>query len=364
MFRKTSGAILCPSCGRLTNADAPSCLVCGRRNPGMWGFAGPLRALFRRRSFVDVVTVACIVLYVASLVFDLRGALRPRGVLDVLSPSIEALFALGATGSVAWHLGRWWTLLTAIYLHGNVLHILFNVLWIRQLGPAIEQLYGPSRLVIIFTVAGVTGFLASNLLGLPLTIGASGSIFGLLGAMVAFGAEARRHSRRDDLAAVRTVGPAPVRPRLPDAGSQQHRPCRRLRRRVRRRAGAGAGRASGRDRIRSAAGHGLHRPDAARLRAGHLERRPRLNVRTPGLSIEPGRCGDLPRQRPTLPRSCPRSTIGLGGLNFRVRDGNGCGPSGNGHRESNRTGAIGRRLNRIPRCVRATACIPPYSNDE
>ena len=48
MFRKTSGAILCPSCGRLTNADAPSCLVCGRRNPGMWGFAGPLRALFRR----------------------------------------------------------------------------------------------------------------------------------------------------------------------------------------------------------------------------------------------------------------------------------------------------------------------------
>jgi membrane associated rhomboid family serine protease len=187
MFRKTTGAILCPSCGRLTNADAPACLVCGRRNPGMWGFAGPLRALFRRRSFVDIVTVACIVLYVASLVFDPRGALRPRGPFDVLSPSVDALFALGATGSVAWQLGRWWTLLTAIYLHGNILHILFNVLWIRQLGPAVEQLYGPSRLVVIFTVSGVTGFVASNLLGHPLTIGASGSIFGLLGAMVAFG---------------------------------------------------------------------------------------------------------------------------------------------------------------------------------
>src|SRR6185295_5633574 len=187
MFRKATGAILCPSCGRLTNADAPTCLVCGRRNPGMWGLAGPLRALFRHRSFVDVVTVACIALYIVSLVYDPRGALRPRGIFDVLSPSIDSLFALGATGSVAWHLGRWWTLLTAIYLHGNVLHILFNVLWIRQLGPAIEQLYGPSRLVIIFTVAGVTGFLASNMLGLPLTIGASGSIFGLLGAIVAFG---------------------------------------------------------------------------------------------------------------------------------------------------------------------------------
>jgi rhomboid protease GluP len=187
MFRKTSGAILCPTCGRLTNADAPTCLVCGRRNPGMWGFAGPLRAIFRRRSFVDVVTVVCIVLYVASLVFDPRGALQPRSMFGLLSPSAEAMFALGATGSLPWQLGRWWTLLTAIYLHGGILHVLFNVLMVRQLGPAVEELYGPSRVAVIFTVAGVAGFVASNFVGHPLTIGASGSIFGLLGAMVAFG---------------------------------------------------------------------------------------------------------------------------------------------------------------------------------
>jgi len=187
MFRKTSGAILCPSCGRLTNADAPACLVCGRRNPGMWGFAGPLRALFRRRSFVDAVSVACVVLYIVSLVFDPQAALQPRGFLNVFSPSLAALRALGATGAVPWQAGQWWTLFTAIYLHGGLLHILFNVLWIRQLGPAVEELYGPSRLVIIFTVAGAAGFLASNLLVYDFTIGASGSIFGLLGALVAFG---------------------------------------------------------------------------------------------------------------------------------------------------------------------------------
>jgi membrane associated rhomboid family serine protease len=187
MFRKTSGAILCPSCGRLTNADAATCLVCGRRNPGMWGFAGPLRALFRRRSFVDVVSVACVVLYVVSLIIDPQAALQPRGFLNVFSPSLRALRALGATGAVPWQEGQWWTLFTAIYLHGGLLHILFNVLWIRQLGPAVEELYGPSRLVIIFTVAGAVGFLASNLLVYDFTIGASGSIFGLLGALVAFG---------------------------------------------------------------------------------------------------------------------------------------------------------------------------------
>ena len=187
MFRKTSGAILCPSCGRLTNADAPVCLVCGRRNPGLWGFAGPLRALFRRRSFVDVVSVACIVLYVLSLVLDPGAVLRARGPLSIFSPSAEALLDLGAAGVLPWQLGHWWTVLTAIYLHGGLLHILFNVMWIRQLGPAVEELYGPARLVVIFTVAGAVGFLASNLLGYGLTIGASGSIFGLLGAMVAFG---------------------------------------------------------------------------------------------------------------------------------------------------------------------------------
>src|SRR5438093_5846435 len=187
MFRKTSGAILCPSCGRLTNADAPVCLVCGRRNPGMWGFGGALGLLFRRWNFTNAVTAACVALYVISLIFDPRAALRPRGFLEVFSPSAEALWALGAAGAIPWHYGRWWTLFTAIYLHGGLLHILFNVLWIRQLGPAIEEVYGPARLVVIFTVAGAAGFLASNWVGHPFTIGASGSVFGLLGAIVAFG---------------------------------------------------------------------------------------------------------------------------------------------------------------------------------
>src|SRR5215467_1144083 len=106
MFRKTSGAILCPSCGRLTNADAPVCLVCGRRNPGMWGFAGPLRGLFRHRSFTDVVSIVCVALYVISLLIDPASALRARGPFSIFSPSDQALFALGATGAVPEHLGR------------------------------------------------------------------------------------------------------------------------------------------------------------------------------------------------------------------------------------------------------------------
>jgi rhomboid protease GluP len=187
MFRKTSGTILCPSCGRLTTADAAECLVCGRRNPGMWGFAAPLRAIFGRHSFTNVVTAACIALYVASLLLDPRAALSARNPFDAFAPSNAALEALGGAGTVPWHYGQWWTIFTAIYLHGSILHILFNVLWIRQLGPAVEELYGPARMMVIFTVAGAAGFVVSNWIGHPFTIGASGAVFGLLGAIVAFG---------------------------------------------------------------------------------------------------------------------------------------------------------------------------------
>lgn len=187
MLGRPKRAILCPSCGRLTNPDAAECLICGRRNPGMWGLTDVLNRAFRGRNVTGLISVICIALYVASLVFDPAALLRPRGPFDIFSPSGRALDMLGMTGAFAWSEGRWWTLLTAIYLHGSLLHIVFNVLWIRQLGPAIEDLYGRARLVIIFTVAGVAGFVASNALDVPFTVGASGSIFGLLGGMVAYG---------------------------------------------------------------------------------------------------------------------------------------------------------------------------------
>src|SRR5438093_6100262 len=187
MFRKPTGAILCPRCGRLTHPEAAECLVCGLPRPGRWLWAAGIGRLLRTGNFTGMVTVACIGLYVLSLILDPLASLRPSGPFELFSPSQRALIDLGMSGAIPWRHGRWWTIFTAIYLHGNLLHILFNVLWIRQLGPAVENLYGPARLVIVFTVAGTLGFLLSSMAGVPFTVGASGSIFGLLGAMVAFG---------------------------------------------------------------------------------------------------------------------------------------------------------------------------------
>src|SRR5262249_41228887 len=65
--------------------------------------------------------------------------------------------------------------------------LLFNLLWVRQLAPEVEELFGQARLMVIFTAGGVLGFLFSNFAHVAFSVGASGAIFGLLGALVSYG---------------------------------------------------------------------------------------------------------------------------------------------------------------------------------
>jgi rhomboid protease GluP len=195
MLRQKWGSVVCPSCGNLVGVQDQRCFTCGRWNPGLWGFAPVLSRLGRDLGFTQFVMWSCITLYLLSLVLDL-GGVRTTGALSFLSPSIPSLFLFGASGAIpVFEYGRWWTVLTAGWLHGGLLHIFFNMMWIRQLAPATSEMYGASRMVIIYTIAGVTGFAASTLSGafIPFlggagfTVGASAPIFGLLGALVYYG---------------------------------------------------------------------------------------------------------------------------------------------------------------------------------
>ena len=184
----TRRAIVCPSCGKLVSANAKECIHCGRKNPGMFGLSTSVGGFFNKfNSAVPIIVAVCVALYLVSLILDPRALFQPRGIFDLLSPSMMALYRLGMTGTEALVRGRWWTLITAIYLHGSVLHILFNMLWTLQLGPTVESLYGRERFILIFTISGIIGFVASTLFGVSFTIGASGSIFGLMGALVYYG---------------------------------------------------------------------------------------------------------------------------------------------------------------------------------
>jgi rhomboid protease GluP len=183
----------------LVGVNDPTCYNCGRRNPGLWGFGPSLRALGNDLGFVPFVIGACAFAYILTLVFS-NGMIGAGGLTSFGSPSTAALFTFGASGRVpVFEYGRWWTVLSASWLHGGALHILFNMMWVRNLAVPTADIYGPGRTVIIYTVAGVAGFVLSSVCGaflpaLPLlgrggqfTVGASAAIFGLLGALVYYG---------------------------------------------------------------------------------------------------------------------------------------------------------------------------------
>jgi Uncharacterized membrane protein (homolog of Drosophila rhomboid) len=187
VFRQRSGSSLCYACGKLNRVDASVCFYCGRRNPGLWGFGAGIGRLIGGLDFAGLVTVVSAGRLSRLPCPRSAGGHRSPWCLHLLAPSGRALYALGMAGAIPWQQGHWWTVLTAIYLHGSLLHILFNLLWVRQLVPEVEQVYGRARTVIIFTVSGVTCFLVSNFAGTPFTVGASGAVFGLLSAMVWYG---------------------------------------------------------------------------------------------------------------------------------------------------------------------------------
>jgi rhomboid protease GluP len=172
--------------------------MCGRSNPGFWGFGPALRQLGADFGFVPFVIGASSALYALTL-FASGPAMQKADGISILSPSTEVLFRFGASGAIpVFAYGWWWTILSASWLHGSLLHILFNMLAVRNIGPSVVDIIGAPRTILIYVVAGIVGFAFSSTagyIGLPiplfhgasLTVGASASIFGLLGALVHYG---------------------------------------------------------------------------------------------------------------------------------------------------------------------------------
>lgn len=82
--------------------------------------------------------------------------------------------------------GEWWRLVTSGFLHANAMHIAFNCLVLYQLGQLLEPLLGRARFALVYGVAMLTGSFGVLLLDPDrFTVGASGAVFGLMGAAVA-----------------------------------------------------------------------------------------------------------------------------------------------------------------------------------
>lgn len=93
---------------------------------------------------------------------------------------------LGAKVNVLIATGQYWRLITPIFLHSGLLHLFFNCYALLIWGPMVEKLYGRVKFVALYIIAGMVGCLLSYVLSINPSIGASGSIFGLLGALLYF----------------------------------------------------------------------------------------------------------------------------------------------------------------------------------
>jgi len=84
--------------------------------------------------------------------------------------------------------GHWWTLATALFVHGSLGHLLGNLLFLFLFGRSLENIIGPARLLLVFFTGGALSLLASHLFypaGMPI-VGASGSICTILGLLMIY----------------------------------------------------------------------------------------------------------------------------------------------------------------------------------
>lgn len=177
----TQRAILCPRCRRLVGSEEDTCSWCGTsRSASWWLFMNWSRGALDGDWLVKAIMTVNVLFFAISLVVG--------GSSGFLSPGQANLLLLGATGAYPIdHFGRYWTLLSANYLHGGILHLVFNLMALRQVAPRVVGEYGASRMFIIYTVGGVFGYVVSYLAGVPFTIGASAAVCSLIGALLYYG---------------------------------------------------------------------------------------------------------------------------------------------------------------------------------
>jgi rhomboid protease GluP len=201
--RKRTGSVLCTSCGVLVGVNDDKCYNCGRRNPALWGFAPVLRSLGNDLGFTPFVFGLCTLMFALTIIGS-SGLTAGGGLFGLLAPDGRILYLFGASGAgPVFDRGRWWTVLSAAWLHGGIIHFGLNMLSLRTLAPLTAEFYGASRMVIIYTAGSIAGFLLSAVAAryfppFPviggqvyweshMTLGASASLAGLIGAIAYYG---------------------------------------------------------------------------------------------------------------------------------------------------------------------------------
>jgi len=184
---------LCPSCGTLVGANATRCHQCGANLT--FSMAAASRSLGNllpatAPATYGILGFSCL-LYIVSLLATIRtNGLQPPGggglsaLMSLGAISGNVLQRFGASLPLPYDLAQPWRLVMAVFLHGSLMHIVFNMWVLMDFGPEVEEVYGSARFFFIYVLTGIGGYLLSSLFG-HFAIGGSGAILGVCGVVLA-----------------------------------------------------------------------------------------------------------------------------------------------------------------------------------
>jgi len=172
---------MCPNCRAFITTDDRVCPYCETR-------VGP-KAVELRNSGEMIAGFIPHARFFTTLLLMVNGGLFLATALMTKEGNDNfVLYAFGASFRESiWQNHEWWRLVTAGFLHGGMLHILMNGWVLLDLGAQIEMVYGASRLIVLYVLSTIAGFLLSSWWSPNLSIGASAALMGWIGAMIALG---------------------------------------------------------------------------------------------------------------------------------------------------------------------------------
>src|SRR5262245_26940923 len=194
LVRSTQGAYkMCRSCRALVPRSARRCPECdaplaGVRAPGITRAISNL--IPGTTATTAMVLLANTALFAVVLLLPFRTETQELGTPLSRLWSFDGLSLIRYGSWLTWltvHYGEWWRIVTPIFLHGGLLHFVFNSMALVRLGPLVEEEFGTERLATIWFVTGVAGSALSQLSHMTHTVGASGALCGLLGLLLVHG---------------------------------------------------------------------------------------------------------------------------------------------------------------------------------
>ena len=186
---------LCERCGRPTPVNLPQCVNCGAIS--IQSVVAEEQGRVERRYAHALFSRATPVTY--ALLAANIGVFLLMAIFSGGSEDTPTLIAFGAKTNRLLQNGEWFRLITPIFIHAGLLHLLLNSYALWVVGTQVEKLYGSARFLLIYLLSGIGGVAGSYYgqiymqkpLDLP-SVGASGAIFGLFGVLAVVGFRYRR----------------------------------------------------------------------------------------------------------------------------------------------------------------------------